>query len=136
MEVRMKKISVVLLFITMMSMMACENAKKKDVGATEEAPVAVVEKTKVVVVARAAIKEGQEAAFMDVANVLVEATRQEPGCLFYALYRSPSDPGSFIFYEEYKDKAAFAAHGSSNHFKTFADAIGEMLAKELIIDQF
>jgi quinol monooxygenase YgiN len=132
----MKKISVVLLFMAMMGMVACENAQKKDAGVVEEAPAAAVEKSKVVVVARAMVKDGQETAFMDAANVLVEATRQEPGCLFYALYRSPSDPGSFLFYEEYKDEAAFAAHSGSEHFKVFAGAIGEMLAEELVIDQF
>jgi quinol monooxygenase YgiN len=132
----MKKISVVLLIMTMMSMMSCENVKKKDAGTAEDTPAATVEKSKVVIVARAMVKDGQETAFMDAANVLVEATRQEPGCLFYALYRSPSDPGAFLFYEEYKDEAAFAAHSGSDHFKTFAGTIGEMLAEELVIDQF
>lgn len=137
----MKKFSVVLVIITMMSVMSCENSKKNEAGATDKAategvaPVAPG-KQKTVVVARAIVKEGQEAAFIDVAKVLVEETRKEPGCLFYSLYQSPTDPGSFIFYEEYKDDAAFAAHGNSSHFKTFADAIPGLLAEELVIDRF
>lgn len=132
----MKKISVILMI--MMSMMSCENSKKEDAGAATKAVAEEVApaKSKVVVVARALVKEGQEAAFVDVAKALVEATRKEPGCLYYALYQSPLEPGSFIFYEEYKDDAAFAAHGSSEHFKAFAGAIPDLLAEELIIDKF
>jgi quinol monooxygenase YgiN len=122
-------------------MMSCENSKKSDAGTadkavTEEAAPAAPKKSKVVIVARAIVKEGQEVAFVDVAKVLVEATRKEPGCIFYNLYQSPQDPKSFIFYEEYKDDAAFASHGSSEHFKAFAGAIPDMLAEELIIEQF
>jgi quinol monooxygenase YgiN len=139
----MKKIPVVLIVITMMGMMSCENSKKNDAGAGDKAvaeevipAAATPEKSKVVIVARAVVKEEQVTAFTDVAKVLVEATRKEPGCLFYSLYQSPSDPQSFLFYEEYKDEPAFAAHSSSDHFKTFAGTIGDMLAEELIIDRF
>lgn len=137
----MKRITVVLMIMTMMSMMSCENSKKNDAGAVDKAATgetvsAAPQKSKVVVVARAIVKEGQEVAFADVAKVLVEATRKEPGCIFYNLYQSPMDPKSFIFYEEYKDDAAFASHGSSEHFKAFAGAIPDMLAEELIIEQF
>lgn len=138
----MKKFTVVLMIMTMMSMMSCENSKKNDAGAADKAateetvPTTAPQKSKVVVVARAIVKEGQEVAFADVAKVLVEATRKEPGCIFYNLYQSPMDPKSFIFYEEYRDDAAFASHGSSEHFKAFAGAIPEMLAEELIIEQF
>jgi quinol monooxygenase YgiN len=137
----MKKFSVVLMIMTIMSVMSCENSKKNDAGATDKAATeeltpAVPKKSKVVVVARAVVKEGQEAAFIDVAKVLEEATRREPGCLFYTLYQSPSDPKSFVFYEEYKDDAAFAAHGNSEHFRVFAGVIPDILAEELVVDQF
>jgi quinol monooxygenase YgiN len=137
----MKKITVILMIMTMTSMMSCGHSKKSDVGVadkavTEEAAPVAPRKSKVVVVARAIVKDGQEVAFADVAKVLVEATRKEPGCIFYNLYQSPQDPKSFIFYEEYKDDAAFASHGSSEHFKAFAGAIPDMLAEELIVEQF
>ena len=38
--------------------------------------------------------------------------RAEPGCLVYRPHRSAKDPDLFIFYEQYKDDAAFdAQHG-------------------------
>ena len=89
-----------------------------------------------IIVARALVKEGQENAFIEAANAVIEATRKEPGCLHYSLYQSPFDPASFLFYEEYKDDAAIQVHAGSEHFKTFADAISNLLAEELDIKTF
>ena len=135
----MKKYSVILMILTIMSVMSCENSKKNESAATDKAEVAAAaapKKDKKIVVARVTVKEGQEAAFTAVASVLVEATRKEAGCLFYTLYQSPMDPKSFIFYEEYKDQAAFDFHSNSDHFKTFAGAIGDMLDGGLLVGEF
>ena len=134
----MKKFSVILMILTIMSVMSCENSKKSEAATTasESAVSAEPKKAKKVIVARVLVKEGKEAAFISVASVLVEATRKEPGCLFYTLYQSPLDTKQFIFYEEYKDQAAFDAHGNSEHFKTFAGTLGDIVDGDLIVDQF
>lgn len=93
-------------------------------------------KEKKTVVCRVLVKEGQEVAFISLAKTLVELTRQEAGIISYSFYQSPLDTQSFIFYEEYKDDDAFKFHSNSEHFKTFADAIPNMLATELDIEQF
>ena len=36
--------------------------------------------------------------------------KNEPGCLVYRPHRSTKDPDVFIFYEQYKNDAAFEAH--------------------------
>ena len=36
--------------------------------------------------------------------------KNEPGCLVYRPHRSTKDPDVFIFYEQYKDDAAFDVH--------------------------
>ena len=36
--------------------------------------------------------------------------KAEPGCLVYRPHRSTKDPDLFIFYEQYKDDAAFDVH--------------------------
>ena len=41
--------------------------------------------------------------------------REEPGCLAYVPHRSTTDPELFLFYETYRDDAAFAAHRASPH---------------------
>ena len=135
----MKKFSFILMVLTIMSVMSCENSKKNESAATDKAEVAAAaapKKDKKIVVARVTVKEGREAAFTAVASVLVEATRKEAGCIFYTLYQSPMDPKSFIFYEEYKDQAAFEFHSNSDHFKAFEGAIGDMLDGGLQVGEF
>ncbi|MDR0835478.1 MAG: antibiotic biosynthesis monooxygenase, partial [Tannerella sp.] len=80
--------------------------------------------------------DGKEADFLKIAQPLVEATNKEEGNLFYELYQSPRDSKIFIFYEEYKDDAAFATHSNSEHFKKFAAALPELLSEEMKIDKF
>ena len=126
------------MILSIMSVMSCENSKKSEAAADNtaaESAVTTAPKMKVIV-ARVKVKDGQEAAFIKVASVLVEATRKEPGCLFYTLYQSPMDTKSFIFYEEYKDQAAFDYHSNSDHFKTFAGAIGDILDGDLVVGEF
>jgi quinol monooxygenase YgiN len=51
---------------------------------------------------------------------LADATRTEPGCELYIPTQDPENPRSFLFYEQYADKAAFEAHGASPHFQELA----------------
>jgi len=136
----MKKLGqgLITLFIVI-SMISCnENKKTEDTTVMEKETTEVqqVKKDKKTVVARVFVKEGQEAAFLEVTTPLIQATRAEGGNISYSLYQSTTDPKEFIFYEEYKDDAAFATHGSSEHFATFANAITDMLAKDLIIEDY
>lgn len=93
-------------------------------------------RNKKVVVARVTVKEGQEQAFIDVASRLVEATRKEEGNLFYTLYQSPLNATEFIFYEEYRDQAAFETHASSAHFAAFAEGTKTLTSGSLLVDEF
>ena len=47
---------------------------------------------------------------------LIAATKNEPLCIAYDLYRDENDPGHFIFIEEWPDRAALDAHCASEHF--------------------
>lgn len=54
-------------------------------------------------------------------DALVEATRQEEGCLSYELFDGEND--SFLFYEHWASKAALDTHSRSEHFlKALQDA--------------
>ena len=94
------------------------------------------DKNKTVVVARLTVKPGQEEAFVELASPLIDATRAEEGNGLYALYRSTQNPAEFLFYEEYKDEAAFKAHLASAHFAAFAKASKAMTAGDVLIEQF
>ena len=129
----MKKIGIVMMAFLLTGMMAC---KEKRSEVTEAFFTELPKKEKTVVVARVEVKEGQEKAFIEIASKLVDSTRAEEGNLFYSLYQSTENPLVFIIYEEYKDDTAFATHANSAHFAAFAAATNDMMAGELVIDQF
>jgi len=118
--------------------MACTGGKNEQTACCEATETCsdAAQKEKTVIVARVKVKEGQEKAFIEIASKLVTATRAEEGNLFYTLYQSTENPLEFIFYEEYKDDAAFDTHAASAHFAAFAQATNEMMDGELIVDQF
>ena len=73
-----------------------------------------------VLVVRMRAKEGEEERAVELMRELAEASRQEPGCEMYHPCRDPEDPRSFLFYEQYRDRDAFEAHGASEHFQRLA----------------
>jgi len=85
-----------------------------------------------VVTAKWTAREGEEEAVRSAIQSLVEPSRAEPGCLLYLPNRDPENPRVFFMYEHYADEAAYAAHGSSEHFQRYAvgDAIPRLETRE------
>jgi quinol monooxygenase YgiN len=85
-----------------------------------------------VLVVRMTAKEGTEERVVALMDELAAATRQEPGCELYIPCRDPESPRTFLFYEQYDDKAAFEAHGASEHFQRLAagELFGLMESRE------
>ena len=77
-----------------------------------------------VLVVRMKARAGEEERAAALMGELAAATRQEPGCEAYVPCRDPEDAGSFLFYEQYRDRAAFEEHGASEHFQRLA--VGEL----------
>ncbi len=77
-----------------------------------------------VLVVRMKVNEGDEEKAVAVARELAEASRAEPGCKAYVPCVDPEDARSILIFEEYDDKAAFEAHGASEHFQRLA--LGEL----------
>jgi quinol monooxygenase YgiN len=77
-----------------------------------------------VLVVRMKVSEGNEERAVEIARELAEASRAEPGCTVYKPCVDPEDSSSLLFFEEYDDKAAFEAHGASEHFQRLA--VGEL----------
>ena len=61
---------------------------------------------------------------------LIAATKREPLCIAYDLYRDEKDPGHFIFIEEWPDRAALNAHCDSEHFRRLVPLIDQHARKE------
>ncbi|GAA5040677.1 quinol monooxygenase YgiN [Thermocatellispora tengchongensis] len=77
-------------------------------------------------------KRGEEENVARILAELVGPSRDEPGSLFYQPHRDPEDPRRFFFYEQYTDRAAYEAHGSSEHFQKlgFGQAIPLLESRE------
>jgi quinol monooxygenase YgiN len=67
------------------------------------------------VIARIFIKNESIEAFKKQADVIIQKTRSEKGCLFYSLFEDVSRSGEFLFYEEYADQAALDIHFKSEY---------------------
>lgn len=134
----MRKLNYLTILFAIIGILSCNETKKTEAATMEKETKEVQQpkKEKKTVIARVFVKEGQESAFAEAATTLLNATRAEEGNISYTLYQSTTDPKEFIFYEEYKDEVAFAAHGSSEHFATFANTITDMLAKDLMIEEY
>lgn len=91
---------------------------------------------KKVIVAQLSIKKEKLADFLSLADIMVENTNNEPGCICYKLMQGVKDDGDFIFYEEYNNQEAIAFHNASEHFKTFGEAIANMLVKAPLVDVY
>ena len=62
-------------------------------------------------------------AAVAVATALVEATRQEPGCIQYAFGRDIAVPTRFWLSECWRDGEALAAHFTTPHMAAFRVAL-------------
>jgi len=45
----------------------------------------------------------------------------------YTLHTKDDDPSTFLFYEQYRDAEAFAAHGATDHMKALGAKLGGVL---------
>jgi quinol monooxygenase YgiN len=71
-------------------------------------------------VVRFTVRPGAEAQFDQlVAETAAGIRAGEPGTLVYACHRVESEPRQRIFYELYRDRAAFEAHEESPHARRF-----------------
>jgi quinol monooxygenase YgiN len=85
-----------------------------------------------VLAVRMKVAEGNEDRAAEVIAELARASRSEPGCELYIPCRDPEDPRSYLFFEQYRDRAAFEEHGASEHFGRLAagELFGLMESRE------
>ena len=80
--------------------------------------------------AKLTAKDDKTEELKDLLISRLEPSRAETGCLQYDLHTFKEDSSTFIFYESWKDQAAFDSHNVTPHFKHFADNLGELIAVE------
>lgn len=79
------------------------------------------------------LRPGHEQAFDALARRTVESIRtMESGTLVYATHASADNPRQRIFYELYRDRAAFEAHEQYAHVRAFlADRVAHVESVEV-----
>lgn len=69
------------------------------------------------ITAKFRIKPEHADRWPEIAGPFTEATRSEPGCLWFDWSRSLDDPHEYVLVEAFADDDAGAAHVQSPHFK-------------------
>ncbi len=65
----------------------------------------------------------------EITAAFTEATRAEPGCLWFDWSRSVDDPTEYVLVEAFRDEDAGAAHVRSPHFRDARQTLPPHLAE-------
>lgn len=63
------------------------------------------------------VQEGNADAAADIISRFLPEARKEPGVELLMINRSTANPSHFLFYEVFRDAAAFEAHQQTPHFR-------------------
>ncbi len=73
-------------------------------------------------------KENMESQLRAELDKVMEASRQEAGCLNYVLHQSIEDD-TFVLHETYQDKAALETHVESDHYKEYRTNTADLIER-------
>ncbi len=88
----------------------------------------------ITIVAKLKAKQGSETEMEEALRAMIPKVREEPGALIYILNRSVKDPTVFVFYEVYKDQAAFDFHTRTPHMAELQSKLPSLLDGRPAID--
>jgi (4S)-4-hydroxy-5-phosphonooxypentane-2,3-dione isomerase len=60
------------------------------------------------------------------------ARTKEPGCVRFDVNQKEDDPMAWLFYEVYRDSAAFEAHRASPHFAAYQDVADKAVTSKTL----
>jgi len=89
-----------------------------------------------IVLAKITAKDGMVDNILNETKTLIEATRNEEGCIEYNLYNSTEKKNILTFVEKWDSKESLEAHVKQAHFIDFGSAIENYLAKDLEISVY
>ena len=82
-------------------------------------------------IVRFELLDGHEGAFDALtAEMVTQIRSEEPGTVAYVVHREPASPRARVFYELYRDEAAFDTHEAGAHVKRFLEQRGQHLRQE------
>lgn len=89
-----------------------------------------------VIAGRIALDPAHREAAIAAAVEVMEATRQEPGCISYTFSADLSDPGRFLLFEEWESEEALAAHFQTPHMASFQAKMGGFGIREMNVQKY
>ena len=75
------------------------------------------------IVATVVVKPEYKEDVLKAIKTVVDATRKEPGNIFYDVFEDVNNPLKFVFIETWKSQAAIDAHNKTTHFNNFVKAV-------------
>lgn len=91
------------------------------------------EEESIIITSCISIKPNRIGAFLEIAKEVIEATRNEPGCIEYRFLQYPFCPEIFFFYEVYKNKEAQLFHSGQDYLKKFKSLREPILQQKPIL---
>jgi len=82
------------------------------------------------VVAKSFVQEGKLDEVISLYKKLVEATRNEIGCIKYELYQDEKDSNIISMIEAWESREALDSHLHSEHFTRIVPAINKFMLKD------
>jgi quinol monooxygenase YgiN len=70
---------------------------------------------------------GKEREIRDELALVIEPTREEPGCIRINIFESTREPVLFYIYSEWTDEAAFDLHAKLPHTQRFLTAVNKLI---------
>ena len=74
------------------------------------------------------VQDGKQAEFEGVfKDLMAKVKANEPGCLWYQLFKSKTSETTYTMLEQYSSAEALAAHGKTDYFLAAQPALGGCL---------
>jgi (4S)-4-hydroxy-5-phosphonooxypentane-2,3-dione isomerase len=86
-------------------------------------------KSMLTILVHAHVKTDSVDAFRTASRDNAVQSIQEPGVVRFDILEQSDDPTRFLLIEAYRDPASAAAHKETAHYKTWRDAVAEMMAE-------
>lgn len=88
----------------------------------------------IIVIARVKARAEARETLITAAKTCIAETRKEAGCVSYDMHESVTDPGRFVFVEQWADRTALDAHMVTPHLAALLAAAGPCLAEAPVIE--
>ena len=79
-----------------------------------------------------------EAKITEIANKLVEASRNDAGCISYDFFKSSTVPGEYFIMETWENDSVLDIHSNAPHFTEYVPQLrelGNMRAQRFMLDK-